>query len=416
MRLTKGIFLIVVLITLPVLFPMTADADQDILPLGPSAYKYIIDKIEKDQIMDTSSGKTVTLADIVAQTPDTEVYVIGEAHDNYQCHTFQRDFIETLYKKYPKIVVGFEFFWRQDNDVLEQWRKGEISEEELIKKTEWYKRGAQNYGYTRLIMEIIQKYHIKTIGLNVPREILHTVSRKGFDQLTPEEKKLFPTINIPNPEHEYFIKSIFGTFGVQVPFWFQNIYAAQKCWDVIMAESMRQILAQKEYKGYKGVIIAGSNHVAYSLGIPFRYKKANPKTKITTVVPILIPEEKKEDDSEEEEAHPMMKIMGKSLNPAAVFSRGIADYVFSADKPLDSHFPVIGFTVEDKEGKFMVTRVSKDSIAEKNGVCKSDQITTIDNLEITSMEQLRLLVSQKNWDDTVSLGVIKSLELTKNKK
>jgi len=391
---------------------LLADSSQDILPLGPSKYKFIIEKIEKDQVIRTETGKVVTLEDIVNQNPDTDVFIIGEAHDNYQCHTWQRDFIEALYKKYPKIIVGFEFFLREDNPILEEWRKGQLTEDEVIKKTGWYERGAQHYGYTRLVMDIIKKHQIKTIGINVSRSILHTVSRKGFDQLSAEEKKLFPTLNIPNPEHEYFIKSIFGTFAIQVPMWFTNMYAAQKCWDVVMAESMREFLAKKENNGYKGVIIAGSNHVAYKLGIPFRYQKAAPKAKITTIVPILMPEEKTGEE-ENEEAHPMMKMMGDSLKPASIFSRGIADYVFAADQPLYHYFPVIGLTISEKDGKFVVTMVKKKSIADKNGIDKDDRITTIDGVAITSMEQFRSLIAQKNWDDSISFGLVKKIDIKK---
>ena len=393
---------------------LPADTQHDILPLGPSKYKFIIDKIEKDQIIQTSTGKVITLEEIINQNMNTDLFIIGEAHDNFQCHTFQRDFIKTLYKKNPKIIVGFEFFWREDNEVLEQWRNTRITEEELINKTGWYKRGGQNYGYTRLIMDIIKKHKIKVFGLNVPRSILRTVSRKGFDELSEDEKKLFPTLHIPNPEHEYFIKSIFGTFAVQVPIWFRNVYTAQKCWDVIMAESMWQILAKNEYKDFKGVIIAGSNHVAYKLGIPFRYQKADEKAKLTTIVPILMPKEKKDEKKEEEEeVHPMKKMMAKSLNPAAIFSRGIADYVFSASQPAYYHFPVIGFKVKLEDKKLMVTKVSKKSLAEKNGICKGDQITAVDGIEVTTLEQLRLLISQKKWDDSIDLKVIKKIEIKK---
>jgi uncharacterized iron-regulated protein len=409
----KRIFILLFIIFMGSMSEMLADPDQDILALGPSKYKFIIEKIEKDQIIRTDTGKVVTLEEIVTQNPDSDVFIIGEAHNNYQCHTWQRDFIEALYKKYPKIIVGFEFFWREDNPILEEWRMGQITEVEVIKKTGWYERSFQNYGYTRLVMDILKKYRIKTIGLNVPRSILRTVSRKGFDQLSPEEKKLFPTLNIPNPEHEYFIKSIFGTFAAQVPMWFKNMYAAQRCWDVVMAESMREFLAKKENKGYKGVIIAGSNHVAYKLGIPFRYQKVAPEAKITTIVPVLMPQEKKEGDEEEEEAHPMMNMMGDSLKPAAVFSRGIADYVFAADQPLYHYFPVIGLSITEKEGKFVVTRVKKKSIAEKNGINKEDRITTIDGMEITSLEQLRTLIAQKNWDDSITFGVVKKIDIKK---
>jgi uncharacterized iron-regulated protein len=413
MKPLKGIFILLFIILMGSMPEMPADSNQDILPLGPSKYKFIIEKIEKDQVIRTDTGKVVTLEDIVNQNPDTDVFIIGEAHDNYQCHTWQRDFIEALYKQYPKIIVGFEFFWREDNPILEQWRKGQITEDEVIKKTGWYERGAQHYGYTRLVMDVIKKYQVKTIGLNVPRSILHIVSRKGYDQLSAEEKILFPTLNIPNPEHEYFIKAIFGTFAAQVPMWFTNMYAAQKCWDVVMAESMRELLAKKEYNGYKGVIIAGSNHVAYKLGIPFRYQKAAPQAKITTMVPVLMPEEKTGEEEEEEEMHPMMKMMGDSLKPAATFSRGIADYVFAADQPLYNYFPVIGLTIAEKNGKFVVTRVKKKSIAEKNGINKEDQITAIDGVEITSLEQFRSLIAQKNWDDSISFGVVKKIDIKK---
>jgi uncharacterized iron-regulated protein len=413
MKPIKAIFILLFIIFMGSRFTLPDDSNHDILPLGPSKYKFLIEKIEKDQVIQTETGKPATLEDIVNQNPDTGVFIIGEAHDNYQCHTWQRDFIEALYKKYPKIIVGFEFFWREDNPILEQWRKGQVTEAELIKKTGWYERGSQNYGYTRLVMEILKKHQVKTIGLNVPRSILHSVSGKGFDQLSPGEKKLFPTLNIPNPEHEYFIKSIFGTFAARVPMWFKNIYAAQKCWDVAMAESMREFLAQKEYHGCKGVIIAGSNHVAYKLGIPFRYRQAAPKTKITTIVPVLMPEEKTGEGEEDEEAHPMMKMMGNSLPPAAIFSRGIADYVFAAEQPLHSYFPVIGLTIVEKNGKWVVSQVKKKSIAEKNGIDKEDQITAIDGVAITSLEQLRFLIAQKNWDDAITFGIVKKIDIKK---
>ena len=394
--------------------PLPADSKDDILPLGPSKYKFIIDKIEKDQIIQTASGKVVPLEGIINQNMDTDLFIIGEVHDNYQCHTFQRDFIKALYKKYPKIIVGFEFFWREDNEVLEKWRFSQVTEEELISKTGWYKRGGQNYGYTRIIMDMIKEHQIKVIGLNIPRSILRTVSRKGFKDLSEDEKKLFPTLHIPNPEHEYFIKSIFGTFAAQVPLWFKNIYTAQACWDVIMAESMRQTLAEKKHNGYKGVIIAGSNHVAYKLGIPFRYRNADPGAKITTIVPILLPGEKKDEKKEEEEeTHPMIQMMAKSLNPAAIFSRGIADYVFSASQPGYHHFPVIGFTVKLKEKKLMVTRVAKKSLAEKNGIRKGDQVTAVDGVEVNTLEQLRRLLAQREWDDSIDLKVIKKIEIKK---
>lgn len=398
--------------------PLGGESPHYTLPLGPSPHKFIIDKIEAGQIIRTADGQTVGVSDIIAGHPDADVFIIGEAHDNYHCHVFQRDFIAALIQKHPKVIVGFEFFQREDNPVLEQWRTGAADEKTVLEKTGWYKRSSQNHRLTQLIMNLIREKQLKVIGLNIPRTILNTVSRKGFSQLTPEEKTLFPTLPIVNREHEYFIKSIFGTFAAQVPMWFANIYAAQTCWDVVMAESMRMMLSQKPYKGYKGVIIAGSNHVAYKLGIPFRYNKAAPGARIITIVPVLAPQEQKEDNKKNsadgEEAHPMMRMLGGQLPPAATFSRGLADYVFSAPQPLLSHFPSLGAAIEQKNGQLIITSISTESFAEKNGLRKGDIIHSIDHTDLTTLEQLRLILNAKNWNDEILLGVAKTIALTRN--
>ncbi|MCP4216323.1 MAG: ChaN family lipoprotein, partial [bacterium] len=180
-KISIAVFFLLIFVSAPA-FPVES-SPQDSLPIGPSQYKFIIDKIEDGKIMDTATAKTVALEDIIQQTADTQVYIIGEAHDNYKCHTFQRDFVAALHKKHPRLIIGFEFFMRDDNDALELWRQGKITEKELIEKTGWYKRSALNYGYTRLIMDLLKQNKIKPIGLNVPRTILRKVSRQGFDKL-----------------------------------------------------------------------------------------------------------------------------------------------------------------------------------------------------------------------------------------
>ncbi|MBN2282092.1 MAG: ChaN family lipoprotein [Candidatus Marinimicrobia bacterium] len=387
-----------------------AEFNQDVLTLGPLDQKYNLDKVEAGQYIDTKSGEKVELISIIDKK--TNIFVIGESHTNYDCHAFQRDFIEALYNQNPNIVVGFEFFNREHNAILEKWRLGEISEEELLKETGWYTRKSFNYGYTKMIMDFIQKHQIKVIGLNVSRDILRTISRQGFEQLSKEDQNLFPTINIPNPEHEYFIKGIFGDFAVNNPDKFTNIYTAQKCWDVVMAESMREFLNQKEYKNHTGVIIAGSNHVAYKLGIPFRYNKANKKTNITTIMPVLV------EEAEESDENPMAKMTkkidphgmpGMSQNPSSTFSRGIADIVFGAKELKQEYFADFGATVKEEEGMIVVSKINDDSPALKNGLAEGDQILAIDGVEITSVEQFYTIVAAKNWDDELEIKINKKV-------
>jgi len=407
----SSVFLLMAGIGLFTLLWPAGDSNQNILPLGPSPGKLIIDKIEKDQILDCKTGNIITLEYILRQCQETDVFILGEIHDNYRCHTFQRDFIEALVKVHPKVIVGFEFFQREHDADLELLRTGKIGETELIERTGWYQRGSLSYGYTRLVMEVIAKYGIKVIGLNVSRTILRTVSRNGFEQLPAEEKKLFPTIHVVNNEHRFFIKSIFGTFAAQVPLWFENVYTAQTCWDSVMAESMRHILAKKEFKGYKGVIIAGSNHVAYGLGIPFRYHLASKKTKITTIMPIRIAEADK--DKMGEDAHPMQRMMGKSLPQAEIFSRGIADFVFAADQPLFPYYLEPGLSLRLQDDQLEITQIKEGGWAEQYGLAVGDILLRLDGKELKTPEQFYLLWGEKKLGDLIRLEIEKNVNVIK---
>jgi uncharacterized iron-regulated protein len=392
-------------IAVSVLATVVSAADQqDILPLGASPLKYRLASLEAGKLMDTASGETIAPeAAIDRFLKATDVFVVGEYHDHYACHEFQRDFIAALADKYPRLVVGLEFFQRGDDNLLEQWRLGKISEDELIRKSGWYARSALNFGYTRLILEEIRKRNIKVIGLNVPRDILHRVSTRGWESLSTGEKKLFPTLAAANPDHEYFVRTTFGDLAVRVPLWFANVYNAQKCWDAVMAESMRSLLGRREFKGYKGVIIAGSGHVAYGLGIPFRYRLAEKKAKLVTVVPVKVG--KKEEKTEEE--NPMMKALAAGMKPAAVFSRGIADLVLALAPEERTYFPTTGMSGKMTPAGYEVTGVDKGSAGEIWGIRAGDIVTAMDGVPFQTQEELRWRLALKKWDDPLQFDIRK---------
>lgn len=406
---TRQFLAAAVLMTLPAV--LTAD-QADVLPLGTARPRFAVATLEAGRIMETASGAAVTIDDIVARNIDRDVFIIGELHDSYACHEFQRDLIEALAARHPKLVVGFEFFQRQDDETLELWRTGKISERELLERTGWYDRSAQNYGFTRLVMDVVRKQQLKTVGLNVPRELIHKVSTKGLASLSEEEKALFPGVAAPNLEHEFYIRTIFGDQSALMPDWFNRMYEAQKCWDSVMAGSMRRVLARKEYRGYKGVIIAGAGHVAYGLGIPFRYALSDKMARLLTVVPVMAP-------SAAELKHagnaPMgMTGMGKEEPPSAVFSRGIADYVLSVAPSDRDYFPSFGLSGRISDaGEFEVTAVQKGGLAEKSGLAGGDVILSIDGVKINSVAGFRLLLSEKRWDDSVVFELKKSVKLKK---
>lgn len=387
------------------------DKALDALPIGVSSHRLELAVLPAGKVMDTASGQEVDLPALVRQNLNRDVFIIGEFHDSYACHVWQKDFIEALAKEYPRLLVGFEFFNRGDDPVLDLYLSGKINEAELLQKTGWYQRGAMDFAYTRLVLETVKKLGLKAVGLNVPRELVSRVAKRGFASLSAAEQAMFPGAGRTYPEHEYYVRSTLGEFAVQVPLWFQNVYAAQKCWDTVMAESMRLALARPEFRGRKGIIIAGSAHVAYGLGIAWRYRLRDKRAEILTLVPVMVASKKSESSEEE---NPMVKALAGQLKPAAVFVRGLAGVVFAVAAEEKPYFAEAGFSGKmNVDRLFEISQVGKESPAEKSGLRVGDRILAIDGVPVKSLEALRLILAQKNWNDSLELEIRKKVTLSK---
>jgi aminopeptidase N len=386
------------------------DSALDALPIGRSPQRLATAALSSGKVMATAEGVEVDIPTLVRHNLAADVFMIGEYHDSYACHAWQKEFIEALAKGHPRLVVGFEFFNRSDDPALELYLAEKISEDELLKKTGWYLRSSLNFAYTRLVLETVKKLGLKAVGLNVPRELISRVAKKGFASLSAEEKAIFPGVESGDAEHEFFVRSTLGEFAVQVPFWFRNVYAAQKCWDTVMAESLRLALARPENRGCKGVIIAGSAHVAYGLGIPWRYRRQDRRARILTLVPVTVAAKKKEGGEEE---NPMVKALAGQMPPAAVFSRGLADAVFAVAAEEKPYFADAGFSGKmNVDGLYEIERVGKETPAEKQGLKKGDIVLAVDGVPVKTLDGLRLVLAQKNWNDALSLDIRKKVALT----
>jgi C-terminal processing protease CtpA/Prc len=212
-------------------------------------------------------------------------------------------------------------------------------------------------------------------------------------------------------DHKFFIRSVFGEMAVISDWWFQRVYSAQKGWDIIMAESIIQELAKKTNRNSIGIIIAGSNHVKYSLGIPYRLKLRGKNFKVATVIPIHLPAPKKKGEDEPE--NPMLKMLKKNADPTAVFSRGIGDFVFAVPSPAQPHYPQLGIQGMMQKDGYHISWVHPEGLAKKNGLRKGDIIVDLDGHSLESKETMNKIMATKKWDDAMTVRVFKKIELKK---
>ena len=360
----------------------------DTLRLGEPALSKKVITVKPGEIYSGATGKPITLDRLADEIAGMRYVFLGESHTSMANHELQFKIIEALHARNPKLKIGMEFFKRHDNETLELWSAGKLSEEELLHRTGWYDGGGgYNFGYYRAIMNFARDNRLPVVGLNVPRSITRKIAMGGFDSLSPEERAEVGEVDVDNEQHRELIRFYFGGTGGDESAMhftadrFEKMYAAQRTWDVVMGDS-----AIRAADGFDGtvVVIAGSGHVAYNLGIPraVHDKTGQPFASVVAV-----------DD------HGRQGKGGYAV-------RSLANYIGGISYDTEpGYYPSFGFTVSNKEGKLMVGIIYPNSLAMKAGLTAGDRVLALDGEPVDDVTGLRMRLAAKNWGETAVLLV-----------
>lgn len=386
--------------------------ELDLLPLGEESRAYELGFADAGSIYDTASRSTVEIDELVRRLAEADVVLLGEEHTAMDQKVLQARLVEGMAATGRNIVLAMEFFQRGDDAALERWLRGEIDERELLEETGWYDRGGYRWEYYRPVMEVARMHGMTVVGANVPREIPRQVNRSGLDGLSEEQRAEIGVVTTDgSPQHRYLISRYFGdTVAMLPPGWFDNMYAAQCLWDVVMARSILAEVAPETTV----VLVVGSGHIAYDLGIPRRLNDERdaaglPRLQIATFCPATAPAP---DPDGEPTGHPMGgggHADAESAGAPAQFAMSLADYVGG----FDNHggieaFPTVGLRLkEDADGHPVVSMIWPDTLAEEVGFESGDRILDANGVEPENLGELRFLIAEIEWGDRLGLRVLR---------
>ena len=164
---------------------------------------------------------------------------------------------------------------------------------------------------------------------------------------------------------------------------FEGLYRAQSAWDEVMATNAARI-AQRE--DTRMVVLAGSGHFLYNLGLNRRvYEKT--RLPFVTLVCVDIPP-----------AEEGMKV-----------SRSLADFVWGIPEEEHPAYPTIGLRLKKIEGleNLVIESDPIDGIAKQSGFKKGDVILSVDKKPFSDINSLRMYLSQFGWNDTVHFRLLR---------
>jgi len=206
---------------------------------------------------------------LIQKLQGCRVVFVGENHDRYEDHLEELAIIEGLQARGRGLAIGVEFFQQPFQKYLDAYVAGEISEKEMLRRTEYFDRWRFDYRLYQPILLFARDHRIPVIALNLEREITQKVADGGMRALTSAERARIPAeIDRNDKAYRKRIQEAFEQHPKTGKLTFERFLDVQLLWDEGMAAGGALYLEKHAAKDM--VILAGAGHVEYGQGIPQR--------------------------------------------------------------------------------------------------------------------------------------------------
>ncbi|HZX10499.1 MAG TPA: ChaN family lipoprotein [Acidobacteriota bacterium] len=386
----KKLWVLFLFISICVVGLADEEKDQTLqLRIGNPSYKEKSLVIEPGKIYSAKKGKSVSFEEMIQEMKEARFVYVGETHNSLPMHEIQFQITEALYKQDPKLCIGLEMFDIHWQEELNKWSIGLLTQDEFIDQAKWYENWNFNFNYYRKIFELAKKYKIPMYALNAPREIIHKIRMMGWSTLSNEEKEIVPEPGLSNKDHRALMKTVFSRVDMpeamkgREQMMFKGLYRAQSAWDEVMAKNT---LKAAEVEDSRVMILAGSGHLLYNLGINRRvYERRSLPYK--SVICVNVPKGEK----------------------SIEVSRSLADFVYGLTDEERPVYPSSGIALKKVEGldNLVIERDPISGAAKGQNFKKGDIILSVDGKRYTSINDLRKYLSQFHWGDEVCFKLLR---------
>jgi uncharacterized iron-regulated protein len=235
------------------------------------------------QIVNMERAEAIRFDELITALSGCDVIFVGEIHDNPEHHLIEVQILQALADRVgDHLAVGMEFFQVGQQEALDRYLHGAISEDGFLEAVNWNETWGFDYLFYRPLMLLSKERGLRVLALNAPAGIVRKVARVGLPGLTAEERSQIPEhIDLGNEAHRAYVREAFGVHKNMDLKDFERFYEAQCVWEETMAETIARHFASS---GGKMVVFSGNGHIVYKFGIPERTLRRIPVTAATVVL------------------------------------------------------------------------------------------------------------------------------------
>lgn len=322
------------------------------------------------------SGST-SIEEIIPALLKKRVVFVGETHDNFAHHLSQLEIIKGIHQVYPELAIGMEMFQKPFQTHLDSFIAGDLSEQQLLRHSEWFDRWSYDYRLYRPILDYARQHKIPVLALNASAEIKKRISEVGIEGLNEQERALIPD-DLDRSDKDYIarLRTIFHQHPGSEKRNFERFLDVQLLWDEGMAERAAAYL--KNHPSKKLVVLAGSGHLMYGSGIPQRVLR-----RVDVEKAIVLPAD------------------NLRIKP------GIADFLTFPEAAVLPKAGLMGVYLDVAEEGVLIANVAPESAAEKVGLKKGDVIQQLNDSAVKLPSDIKIGLFGKQPGENVRVRVLR---------
>jgi uncharacterized iron-regulated protein len=357
------------------------------LSLGDPARRDRDVRLVLDGIVDTATGETIDPGTLAQRLAPAKLVIVGEEHTSVESHRVQLHVIRALEHAGRHVLIALEMFPYAEQPSLDAWAAGRWTEEEFLAKGRWYDVWGYRWSYYRDIFLHGRASRMPFLAVNVPREVVSTVRQKGLAAIPPDAAgHLPPSIDVASADHLTFFRAALedgGVHGEMPDEALKSMLAAQATWDAAMAWNATKALERAHDPAAVVVLLAGSGHVGYGLGIE-RQARSWFTDPIASLMPVAVADEH---------------------GPIGAVRASYANFVWGVPREASPSWPALGISTRaGEDGRRQVIDVDTASPAHGK-IENGDAILSIGSAAIDSREAMNRALAALEWGDVATLVV-----------
>jgi uncharacterized iron-regulated protein len=253
-------------------------------PKLPPASGYV-----PERVYDTQRKAFVDFEVMLSDLTRADVVFVGEQHDDPNTHRLEAAILEGLKRRKIAPIVSLEMFERDVQPRLDEYLRGSLSEEEMLKASRPWPRYGTDY---RPLVELAKGERWPVIAANVPRRIASAVAKTGKEAVEglSAEDRSFVARDLECPLDDYFerfAKSMGSHPGPEQKPEEQRATTERYYWsqcvkDETMAESIAAAAGQPA-TGKPIVHYNGAFHSDFGLGTAERTRRRLPGKRVVVI-------------------------------------------------------------------------------------------------------------------------------------